>query len=187
MRSLQEVPSRGIRLTGETVTIQGCKLTNVRRAGLFVESQNFLMINNTFESLHTHAFSGNHNLFNFSLNTVNTLKDESFQISALIVDISKNTFNRIAGKYNPSYICPVLSVGSPFKSVLPTSVCVPESQDYGKNSRIYRFLPVFAPQNMKMRSLPSTEWCREQSCISRKMFSLSSSPRSSSSQVMRFM
>ena len=95
---------------GETVTIQGCKLTNVRRAGLFVESQNFLMINNKIESLHTHAFTGSHNLFNFSLNTVNTLQDEPFQTSALIVDISKNTFNRISGGYNPSYICPVTRV-----------------------------------------------------------------------------
>jgi len=124
---IKQVPSRGIKLAGDNVRIQDSKLNHIRRAGLLVEATNFLFLNNSIESLATHGLTGSHNSFNFSLNTIHTMEDEPLQVSALIVDISRNTFNRITG--------------SPFKSVLPTSVCVPESLDYeyeGEDSSQYR-------------------------------------------------
>ena len=89
-----------MKLTGDKVNIVGSNFTHIRRAGLFVDATDFLFINNKIESLATHGVSGNNNLFNFSLNTINTIQDEAFQITALIVDISKNTFNSFTGLYN---------------------------------------------------------------------------------------
>ena len=65
-----------------------------------MEATNFLFLNNSIESLATHGLTGSHNSFNFSLNTINSMEDEPLQVSALIVDISRNTFNRITGEDN---------------------------------------------------------------------------------------
>ena len=137
---VQEIPSRGIKLSGETVIIENSSFTNIRRAGLFVDATNFLFLNNSVDSVATHGFTGNNNLFNFSLNTIISIQDEPFQISPLTLEISRNSFNDVTGQYNQSsytlYINmssqSVLFTGSPFLSVLPTSACVPESLDSGQ-------------------------------------------------------
>ena len=137
---VQEIPSRGIKLSGETVIIENSSFTNIRRAGLFVDATNFLFLNNSVDSVATHGFTGNNNLFNFSLNTINSIQDEPFQISPLTLEISRNSFNDVTGQYNQSshtlYINlssqSILFSGSPFLSVLPTSACVPESLDSGQ-------------------------------------------------------
>ena len=47
-----------------------------------------------------------------------------------------------------------LYVGSPFKSVLPTSVCVPESLHYGKNSRISGLFTSFCRSEYEAEESP---------------------------------
>jgi len=121
---VKEIPSRGMKLAGDSVIMEQSSFTNIRRAGVFVDATTFLFLNNTVDSVATHGFSGNINLFNFSLNSINSIQDEPFQISPLTLEISRNSFNDIAG--------------SPFLSVLPTSVCVPESLDSEYKDDIYR-------------------------------------------------
>ena len=99
---LQEIPSRGIKLAGDSVIIENSSFTNIRRAGLFVDATNFLFLNNIVDSVATHSFTGNNNLFNFSLNSINSIQDEPFQISPLTLEISRNSFNDITGQYHQS-------------------------------------------------------------------------------------
>ena len=126
-----------MKLAGDSVIMEQSSFTNIRRAGVFVDATTFLFLNNTVDSVATHGFSGNINLFNFSLNSINSIQDEPFQISPLTLEISRNSFNDIAGQYNQSTIYIYFGVyrvfcsGSPFLSVLPTSACVPESLDSG--------------------------------------------------------
>merc|ERR1711953_746058 len=121
---VKEIPSRGIKLAGDSVIIENSSFTNIRRAGLFVDATNFLFLNNIVDSVATHSFTGNNNLFNFSLNSINSIQDEPFQISPLTLEISRNSFNDITG--------------SPFLSVLPTSACDPESLDSEYEDDRYR-------------------------------------------------
>ena len=96
---MQEIPSRGIKLAGDSVIIENSSLKNIRRAGLFVDATHFLFLNNKVDSVATHSFTGNNNLFNFSLNSINSIQNEPFQISPLTLEISRNSFNDVVGQY----------------------------------------------------------------------------------------
>ena len=95
---LQEIPSRGMKLTGDSVIIENSSFRNIRRAGMFVDATTFLFLNNTVDSVATHGFTGNNNLFNFSLNSINSIQDEPFQISPLTLELSGNSFKDVTGE-----------------------------------------------------------------------------------------
>ena len=116
-----------MKLTGDRVIIENSSFTNIRRAGFFVEATTFLFLNNTVDSVATHSFTGNNNLFNFSLNSVNSIQDEPFQISPLTLEISRNSFNTVTGQYNQSTIYKSECQGVLFRQSLPlrvTHICL---------------------------------------------------------------
>jgi len=112
---IEEIPSRGLKLESDHLTFEDCSIGEIARAGVYTDVDNLILINNHFDSIKTHAFSGNINVFNFTGNTVNMLEDEAFQLSALNIEFSNNNIESIKG--------------SPFKSLSPTPVCVSDS-DY---------------------------------------------------------
>jgi len=112
---IEEIPSRGLKLESDHLTFEDCSIGEIARAGVYTDVDNLILINNHFDSIKTHAFSGNINVFNFTGNTVKMLEDEAFQLSALNIEFSNNNIESIKG--------------SPFKSLSPTPVCVADS-DY---------------------------------------------------------
>ena len=90
--------------------MEQCNIGEVARAGVFADINNIHIIDNVFDVVSTHAFTGNSNVFNFSGNVVTKMEDEPFQASALVIQFSNNQLNKV--------------VGSPFKSLSPTPKCV---------------------------------------------------------------
>ena len=128
---MQEIPSRGMKLAGDSVIIENSSFTNIRRAGVFVDATTFLFLNNTVDSVATHGFTGNNNLFNFSLNSINSIQDEPFQISPLTLEISRNSFNAVAGQCHQSTIIYVRGSGC-FVQAVPSSRCYPHLPAFQK-------------------------------------------------------
>ena len=97
---LKEIPSRGLKLESDHLTFEDCSIGEIARAGVYTDVDNLILINNHFDSIKTHAFSGNINVFNFTGNTVNMLEDEAFQLSALNIEFSNNNIESIKIKVN---------------------------------------------------------------------------------------
>ena len=101
-----------------------------------------MILDNTFDLVQTHSFSGTNNLFNFSGNSVANIENDAFQMSAREIDISNNMFGSASGKnslihliVNTTFI-PfniLISTGSPMLSLSPTPECIPDSAQYGNN------------------------------------------------------
>ena len=102
-----------------------------------------MILDNTFDLVQTHSFSGTNNLFNFSGNSVANIENDAFQMSAREIDISNNIFGSVSGKnsfasqvyVNKTFI-PInilISTGSPMLSLSPTPECIPDSAQYGNN------------------------------------------------------
>ena len=96
---LKEIPSRGLKLESDHLTFKDCSIGEIARAGVYTDVDNLILINNHFDSIKTHAFSGNINVFNFTGNTVNMLEDEAFQLSALNIEFSNNNIESIKGLF----------------------------------------------------------------------------------------
>ena len=96
---LKEIPSRGLKLESDHLTFEDCSIGEIARAGVYTDVDNLILINNRFDSIKTHAFSGNINVFNFTGNTVKMLEDEAFQLSALNIEFSNNNIESIKGLF----------------------------------------------------------------------------------------
>ena len=117
---------------------------------MFVDATIFLFLNNTVDNVATHGFTGNNNLFNFSLNSINSIQNEPFQISPLTLEISRNSFNAVAGQYNLSTIIYV-RMSECFVQAVPSSRCYPHLPAFqkvqtvvSKNLTISLFLFIFS-------------------------------------------
>jgi len=123
---IETLPSRGLKIKSDTFFIKNCQFGKVSRAGIFSETNSLVILDNTFDMIQTHSFSGTNNLLNFSGNTVANIDDDAFQLSAREIDISNNLFGSISG--------------SPMLSLSPTPECIPDSAqyDYEDSSAQYR-------------------------------------------------
>ena len=130
----QTLPSRGLKIKSDTFFIKNCHFGKVSRAGIFSETNSLVILDNTFDMIQTHSFSGTNNMFNFSGNSVANIESDAFQLSAREIDISNNLFGSISGK---KYFCKsfhkIISTGSPMLSLSPTPECIPDSAQYGNN------------------------------------------------------
>ena len=130
----QTLPSRGLKIKSDTFFIKNCHVGKVSRAGIFSETNSLVILDNTFDMIQTHSFSGTNNMFNFSGNSVANIESDAFQLSAREIDISNNLFGSISGK---KYFCKnfhkIISTGSPMLSLSPTPECIPDSAQYGNN------------------------------------------------------
>ena len=95
--AVQVLPSRGLKLKSDILTLESCIIGEVARAGVFSDSANLQVVNNEFDAVRTHAFSGNNLLFNFSGNAVKLLETEALQITALETDFSNNQLETVEG------------------------------------------------------------------------------------------
>ena len=94
----QTLPSRGLKIKSDTFFIKNCQFGKVSRAGIFSETRSLVILDNRFDLIQTHSFSGTNNLFNFSGNSVANIENDAFQISARELDLSNNIFGSISGK-----------------------------------------------------------------------------------------
>ena len=102
----QTLPSRGLKVKGDTFIIKNCHFGQVSRAGIFSETGSLMILDNTFDLVQTHSFSGTNNLFNFSGNSVANIENDAFQMSAREIDISNNMFGSVSGKNSfSSQVC----------------------------------------------------------------------------------
>jgi len=123
---IKTLPSRGLKIKGDTFIIKNCHFGQVSRAGIFSETRSLFILDNTFDLIQTHSFSGTNNLFNFSGNSVANIENDALQMSAREIEISNNIFGSISG--------------SPMLSLSPTPECIPDSAqyDYEDSSPQYR-------------------------------------------------
>ena len=132
----QTLPSRGLKIKGDTFIIKNCHFGQVSRAGIFSETRSLFILDNTFDLIQTHSFSGTNNLFNFSGNSVANIESDALQMSAREIEISNNIFGSISGKNVFAQIklpSRLQCTGSPMLSLSPTPECIPDSAQYGNN------------------------------------------------------
>ena len=87
--TIKNVPSGGIKLHADTMTVQDCQIGELNREGIYSDSMNFIFIGNTVGVVRTHGFSGSNNVFNFSFNFVDSMESNAMSVAFLNGDFTR--------------------------------------------------------------------------------------------------
>lgn len=87
--TIKNVPSGGIKLHADTMTVQDCQIGELNGEGIYSDSMNFIFIGNTVGVVRTHGFSGSNNVFNFSFNFIDNMESNAMSVAFLNGDFTR--------------------------------------------------------------------------------------------------